>query len=119
MSSNIVPAAPKTIAQAGRLLREGRIVAAVQEERFSRLKNDKGFPVAAFRYCLDQGGLTIADVDCVAFYEDPVEKLGRQIWMGMLPEVSRERRALICRNILWHGPESEIRLLPLGGEAME
>jgi predicted NodU family carbamoyl transferase len=57
------------------LMQRGRIVAAAQEERFSRIKNDKAFPAAAFRYCLDQAGLTIADIECVAFYEDPCLKL--------------------------------------------
>src|SRR5579859_1746197 len=67
------------------LLQDGNLVAAVQEERFSRIKNDKSFPRKAFRSCLEEAGLTIADVDCIAFYEDPCLKLGRQIWMGMVP----------------------------------
>src|SRR5579862_9756536 len=92
-------------------MRDGRLVAAAQEERFSRLKNDKAFPGAAFRYCLDSAGLTIADIDCVAFYEDPRSKLGRQIWMGMLPGVTSRRRDAILRKALWTRPEEEIRLL--------
>ena len=93
------------------LMRGGRLVAAAQEERFSRLKNDKAFPRAAFRYCLDRAGLTIADIDCVAFYEDPPSKLGRQIWMGMLPGLTQERRSQILRRALWTRPEEDIRLL--------
>ena len=93
------------------LMREGRVVAAAQEERFTRLKNDKAFPGAAFRYCLDGTGLTIADIDCIAFYEDPRAKLGRQIWMGMLPGLTQQRRASILRKALWTRPEEEIRLL--------
>jgi carbamoyltransferase len=89
----------------------GRIVAAAQEERFSRIKNDKAFPGAAFRYCLEQAGITIADIDCVAFYEDPCLKLGRQIWMGMLPGLTQKRRASILNKTLWTRPETEIRLL--------
>jgi len=89
----------------------GRIVAAAQEERFSRIKNDKAFPTAAFRYCLDQAGLTIADIECVAFYEDPCLKLSRQIWMGMLPGLTQQRRASILSRTLWTRPETEIRLL--------
>jgi len=68
------------------LLRDGQLVAAAQEERFSRVKHDPRIPRAAFRFCLEQAGLSIADIDCVAFYEDPVKKLGRQLWMG-LPQV--------------------------------
>lgn len=93
------------------LMQRGRIVAAAQEERFSRIKNDKAFPAAAFKYCLDHAGLTIADIDCVAFYEDPCLKLSRQIWMGMLPGLTQQRRASILSRTLWTRPETEIRLL--------
>jgi carbamoyltransferase len=92
-------------------MQDGRILAAAQEERFSRKKNDKAFPTAALRYCLDEARLTIADIDCIGFYENPTLKLGRQIWMGLLPGVSEERRAAIQKRTLWARPESEIRLL--------
>jgi carbamoyltransferase len=91
-------------------MQDGRIVAAAQQERFSRVKNDKAFPRAAFQYCLKHANLTIADIDCMAFYEDPCLKLGRQIWMGMLPGISQQRRASILRRTLWARPETEIRL---------
>ncbi len=71
------------------LLRDGKLVAAAQEERFSRAKHDPSIPSAAFRFCLAAGGITIADVDCVAYYEDPVKKLDRQLW-GVL-SARRER----------------------------
>jgi carbamoyltransferase len=87
----------------------GQLVAAAQEERFSRIKNDKAFPADAFRYCLDHGGLTIAEVDCVAFYENPSAKLGRQLWMGMLPGSAPNRRALIQDRVLWNHPVEEIQ----------
>lgn len=93
------------------LLQDGRIIAAAQEERFSRLKNDKAFPAAAFRYCLDHAELTIAEIDCVAFYEDPCQKLGRQLWMAMLPGVTQERRASIQTRAVGTHPQEEIRLL--------
>ena len=90
------------------LLQNGRILAAAQEERFSRIKNDKSFPATAFRYCLEHAGLTIADIDCVAFYEDPSQKLSRQLWMGMLPGVTLDRRAAIERLVLGRPPLEEI-----------
>lgn len=65
------------------LLQDGKLVAAAQEERFSRVKEDPRFPVRAFRYCLDAGGLDIVDIDCVAYYESPVKKLSRQLWMDL------------------------------------
>jgi carbamoyltransferase len=65
------------------LLRDGRLVAAAEEERFSRIKHDSRLPVAAFRWCLRRGGIGITDVDCVAYYESPEKKLARQLWAGV------------------------------------
>ncbi len=61
------------------LLKDGELVAAVSEERLSRFKNDSRLPVRAFRYCLEAGGIDVADVDCVAYYELPKLKLSRQL----------------------------------------
>lgn len=68
------------------LLRDGELIAAAEEERFSRVKHDPALPWRAFRFCLEQGGITLADVDCVAYYENPEKKLSRQIWMALHPE---------------------------------
>ncbi|MCP5114621.1 MAG: carbamoyltransferase, partial [bacterium] len=57
------------------LLRDGELVAAASEERFTRVKHDPRLPVSAFRFCLEAGGLGITDVDAVAFYESPGAKL--------------------------------------------
>lgn len=62
------------------LLRDGVLVAAAQEERFSRRKHDPRVPLNALHYCIEEGGLSIAEIDCVAFYENPVKKLERQVW---------------------------------------
>jgi carbamoyltransferase len=59
------------------LVRDGVIIAAAQEERFSRRKHDANFPTHAVGYCLREGGLTIAEVDYVAFYEKPFLKFDR------------------------------------------
>lgn len=64
------------------VLVDGRLVAAAQEERFSRIKHDASIPRQAFRYCLQASGLTVADIDCVAYYENPTRKLARQLWSG-------------------------------------
>jgi len=68
------------------LLQDGRLVAAAEEERFTRVKHDARLPVAAFASCLEAGGLEVSDVDCVAYYESPVKKLGRQLWAGRRPD---------------------------------
>ncbi len=62
---------------AAALLEDGKIVAAAQEERFTRKKHDSAFPASAVRYCLAEGGITLADVDHIAFYDKPFLKFER------------------------------------------
>lgn len=62
---------------AAALIEDGRIVAAAQEERFSRVKHDARFPRQALQYCLDAAGVTLDAVDHVAFYEKPFLKFER------------------------------------------
>ena len=57
---------------AAALVRDGEIVAAAQEERFSRRKHDPEFPAQAVAFCLDRAGLAAADLDAVAFYDKPL-----------------------------------------------
>lgn len=59
------------------LLRDGEIVAAAEEERFSRRKHDSGFPEQAVRYCLETGGIVAEELDHVVFYEKPLLKFER------------------------------------------
>ena len=59
------------------LVQDGDIVAAAQEERFTRKKHDAGFPSHAVEYCLGQGGLTIGEVDYLVFYDKPLIKFER------------------------------------------
>src|SRR5438045_3387826 len=59
------------------LVEDGRIVAAAQEERFTRKKHDPSFPTRAVEYCLGEGGITAADLDLVGFYEKPLVKFNR------------------------------------------
>src|SRR5260370_9859799 len=65
------------------LLQDGRLAAAAEEERFSRVKHDPRLPVAAFRHCLAAGGIGPHQIDCLAYYELPQEKLARQLWAGV------------------------------------
>ena len=62
---------------AAALLCDGRIVAAAQEERFTRKKHDSGFPVHAVSYCLAEGGLDPDGLDIVVFYDKPLLKFAR------------------------------------------
>lgn len=59
------------------LLIDGKIAAAVQEERFSRIKHDARFPVNALKYCLEQYQLVIEDIDFLVYYEKPFIKFER------------------------------------------
>ena len=54
------------------LLQDGRIVAAAQEERFTRRKHDPSFPLNAVRYCLAEGGVPEGGLDAVVFYDKPL-----------------------------------------------
>lgn len=62
---------------AAALVCDGDIVAAAQEERFTRKKHDPGFPAHAIRWCLQQGGITARDLDFVVFYDKPFIKFER------------------------------------------
>ena len=62
---------------AAALLTDGRLIAAAEEERFSRIKHDFGFPERAIRFCLERGGIAGADLDYVAFFEKPFVKFER------------------------------------------
>ena len=59
------------------LVRDGDIVAAAQEERFTRLKHDPGFPEKAIQYCLEEGEVVASDLDLVVFYDKPFLKFER------------------------------------------
>lgn len=62
---------------AAALIKDGEIVAAAQEERFSRKKHDAGFPSKAISYCLQEAGITIDELEAVVFYDKPLLKFER------------------------------------------
>jgi carbamoyltransferase len=62
---------------AAALIRDGEIITAAQEERFTRKKHDSRFPISAIDYCLQAGGITIEQLDYVVFYEKPLVKFDR------------------------------------------
>ena len=59
------------------LLKDGEIIAAAQEERFTRKKHDAGFPSNAINYCLKEAGISASQVDNLVFYEKPFVKFER------------------------------------------
>lgn len=69
------------------LVRDGQIVAAAQEERFTRKKHDAAFPEQAIAYCLEEAGITVEDLDHVAFYDKPLLTFERllETWVSYAP----------------------------------
>ena len=59
------------------LIEDGSIIAAAQEERFTRIKHDEQFPINAVKYCLAEAQISAEDLDAVAFYEKPITKFSR------------------------------------------
>ncbi|MBW8769709.1 MAG: carbamoyltransferase [Gemmatimonadetes bacterium] len=82
------------------LLRDGEIVAAAQEERFSRKKGDERFPRLALEYCLREAGITMADVGHVGFYDKPLLKFERilETYLAVAP---RGFRSFLMAGPLW------------------
>ena len=62
---------------AAALVRDGEIIAAAQEERFTRVKHDPSFPAAAIGYCLEEAFIDPSDLSAVVFYDDPLLTLDR------------------------------------------
>ena len=90
------------------LLRDGEIVAAVQEERFTRVKHDPSLPVRATRWVLQEAGITIDDVDHLVFYEKPLRKFER-ILANSVATFPRSWRAWPRQMIAWLGNKLWIR----------
>src|SRR6476619_7771291 len=82
---------------AAALIADGSIVAAAQEERFTRKKFDADYPRHAIEYCLNAGGVTLADVDYVAFYDKPFLKFERllETYLAFSPRGFRSFRMAI------------------------
>jgi carbamoyltransferase len=86
------------------VLQDGRLVAAAQEERFSRIKGDARLPWRAFRYCLSEAGLHPGEVDVLAFYEDPAGRWSRQAAWGHPRHPALDPREMVRRRLGYHGP---------------
>ena len=85
---------------AAALVADGAIVAAAQEERFTRRKHDAAFPADAIRYCLDATELTLADVDGVVFYDKPWLKFERLL-ESYLANAPRGFKSFLAAMPIW------------------
>ena len=84
------------------LVRDGEIIAAAQEERFSRKKHDSRLPRHATKYCLSEGGISASDLDHVVFYDKPMLKFDRIVKTHMA-YAPRGRKSFAAAGSLWFG----------------
>src|SRR5271169_664915 len=97
------------------LLKDGVLIAAAEEERFSRIKHDYGFPKKAIRFCLEQAAITGAELDYVVFFEKPFRKLDRILMMTLQTypqsyKVFRESMITWMVDKLWVGTKIETEI---------
>jgi carbamoyltransferase len=87
------------------LIKDGQVVAAAQEERFTRKKHDDEFPTHSVRYCLREGGIGVKDLDAVAFYDKPLLKFERMLttFVATFPRSYEQFRRAIP---LWLGKKT-------------
>ncbi len=104
---------------AAALVRDGDLVAAAQEERFTRKKHDAAFPANAVRYCLAHAGTSPHDLDAVVFYEKPLTHFVRLLrtYLATAPRGFRSYQQALplwLREKLWIGRKVEVELRDLG-----
>src|SRR4029077_11078999 len=97
---------------AAALVERGQIVAAAQEERFTRKKHDAGFPIHAIRYCLEAGKVDLDGIDHVVFFEKPFVKFERllETYLANAPrgfESFRMAMPLWIKDKLFQKPQLE------------
>ena len=85
---------------AAALLRDGQLIAAAEEERFTRVKHDFNYPASAIKFCLETGGIQGAEVDYVAFFEKPFRKFDR-ILMTVLQTYPQSYKVFREAMITW------------------
>ena len=110
------------------LVCDGEIVAAAQEERFTRKKHDAGFPHNGVSYCLREGGISLTDVRYLVFYDKPLVKFerlletylafapkGLQSFVAAMPVWLKEKlllKSLLQKEFLVHAPALKTSALP-------
>ena len=108
---------------AAALVVDGEVVAAAQEERFTRRKHDAEFPSNAVKYCLAEGGVSDGELDAVVFYDKPILKFHRilETYLGIAPAglpSFLQAVPLWLRSKLWVAPRIHEALAELGMESM-
>src|SRR5260370_1736877 len=82
------------------IIADGRLIGAVEEARFNRVKYAAGFPSAAIRYCLDAAGVTLSEVDHIAIPRNPWARMGTNLFYALrMPSFARERAKVMARFV--------------------
>ncbi len=81
------------------LVTDGHIVAAAQEERFTRVKHDAGFPTQAVKFCLETGQIRAEDLDFIVFYEKPLLRFERLL-EGAVQQLHQHQKIIIMHQTL-------------------
>ena len=94
------------------LVQDGDIVAAAQEERFTRKKHDPGFPHRAVEYCLTAGGIRLRDVEQLVFYDKPLVKFERllETYLAFAPT---GLQSFLAAMPVWMNPSTRSRCMAL------
>src|SRR5947208_762608 len=80
------------------IVSDGRLIAAVEEERFNRVKYAAGFPAEAIRYCLTEAGLTLREIDHIAVPRNPWARLGTKLYYALrMPRFAAGRARVLAR----------------------
>lgn len=93
---------------AAALIKDGKIVAAAQEERFTRKKHDSAIPYNAIKYCLKEGGIESDELECVVYYDDPKKTLDRfalnvlALGTNSKPLISRNFESMYAEKLWIH-----------------
>ena len=104
---------------AAAIVKDGSIIAAAQEERFTRKKHDPSFPEHAILYCMNKAGITVDDLECIVYYENPyivMERFAENLkWLGRdaMPLIKRSFTDYAA-NKLWIHKKTENVLQGLG-----
>ena len=87
---------------AASLIIDGKIIAACQEERLSRVKHDNSFPFKSIEYCLYEANLNWSDIDILCFYEDPILKAKRRTEFSPVNGDMNEElvNSLLCKDLI-------------------
>ena|SRR3989338_1764277 len=82
------------------IIKDGKLIAAAEEERFTRKKHDNSFPINSIHYCIKEAGITVKELNYVAFYEKPLLKFERLLSQH-LESFPNSYKTFVCAIPSW------------------